>query len=61
MFGTVDPVIRPQIADMSDRELLEEVVTHLRTVSDVVEAFSESPMIQAIADGQNPLAILMGG
>lgn len=48
------------IADMSDRELLEEAVSHMRAVMAMVEAFEESPMMQAMMSGKNPILAMMG-
>lgn len=48
------------VESMTDRELLEEIVTNMRTVNDVVNSLADHPMVAAIANGQNPMMALMG-
>lgn len=51
---------RPDIEGMSDREILVEILTNMRTVRDVVSELEKSPMIAALKSGQNPLMAMMG-
>lgn len=51
---------RRAVADMSDRELLEELVTGLRDAFDRLAELEQSPMIQAMKTGQNPLMAMLG-
>jgi hypothetical protein len=54
------PVERTNIDSMTDREILVEILTHMRDVEDAIEALSESPMVAAIMSGGNPLMAMMG-
>jgi hypothetical protein len=51
---------RTPVTDMTDRELLEELVVNGRALADALEALAQNPMIAAIANGTNPMAALMG-
>jgi hypothetical protein len=55
-----NPTERPNVADMTDRELLEEIVLSCRQAADAVAALENHPMIAAIANGQNPMMALLG-
>lgn len=55
-----EPTKYRQVSDMSDRELLEELVYGLRNLETALEGLSENPMIAALASGQNPLMAMMG-
>lgn len=46
---------------MTERALLVELVTNLRVVVDVVDEFSDSPMVKGLMGGGNPLAALTAG
>lgn len=50
----------PPLADMSDRDILEEMATNMRAVATALEALADNPMIAAIASGQNPMLAMMG-
>lgn len=52
--------MRQNISDMSDRELLEELVTGLRDAFDRIEELEQSPMVQAMKSGQNPIMAMLG-
>lgn len=51
---------RPYIEGMSDREMLVEILTNMRSVQDAVSELEKSPMIAALKSGQNPLMAMMG-
>lgn len=51
---------RPLPDNMTDRELLVELVTNMRAVGDAVGELAESPMVKALQSGQNPLMAMMG-
>lgn len=57
----MDNEARKMTADMSDRELLIELVEGQRVMVDAVNALSESPMVKAMANGSNPLMAMMRG
>lgn len=46
---------KTDVKQMSERELLEEVVTQMRAIIETIDALSNHPMISAISSGQNPL------
>lgn len=50
----------PVMAEMTDREILEEMATNMRSVAVALEALADNPMIAAIANGQNPMLAMMG-
>ncbi len=52
---------RPEPVYMTDRELLLELVAHLRTLADTVTELSDSPMVRALQGGGNPLLAMMRG
>lgn len=54
-------VQRKDVASMSDRELLEEMVHNQRTVTDIVEELAESPMVKQLSQGGNPIMAMMRG
>lgn len=45
---------------MSDREILIEVLLHMRTIADVVEEMADSPMVKAMQGGGNPFMAMLG-
>lgn len=51
---------RPDIEGMSDREILVEILTNMRSVQDAVSELENTPMIAALKSGQNPLMAMMG-
>lgn len=57
---THDAKGRPLPHTMSDRDMLVEVLYHLRTVADTVEELSDSPMVRALQGGGNPLMAMIG-
>lgn len=50
---------RVQAAYCTDRELLIEMVTHMRVVSDVVSQLGESPAVAAMMGGSNPMMAML--
>lgn len=53
-------IVRPNIDDMTDREILVEILTHMRDTQDAISALADSPMVSALMSGQNPLMAIMG-
>lgn len=51
---------RPLIENMSDREILVELITGQRQLADALEQLEQSPMMRAMLSGQNPLMAMMG-
>ena len=51
---------RVPVEEMTDTEMLREIVTNMRAVSDAVEMLQEHPLVSAIANGQNPMLAMMG-
>lgn len=51
---------RQNVSEMSDRELLEEIVTRGRAAEEALESLSQNPMVAAMLSGANPMAALMG-
>lgn len=51
---------RPIPDIMSDRDILVEILAHMRTIADVVEEMSDSPMVRAMQSGGNPFMAMLG-
>ena len=52
---THDEKGRPFPAHMSERDMLTELLLHMRQIADVVEDLSDSPMVKALQGGGSPL------
>lgn len=51
---------RFEVGQMNDRELAEETVLLLRSIVDLVNEFTASPMMKAMASGKNPIMAMFG-
>lgn len=51
---------RPHPDLMNDRQVMVECMMQLRSVADAVDDMMELPMVKAMANGQNPLAAMIG-
>lgn len=56
-----DNMGRVFIAHMSDREIAEETLAHLRSVADAIAELSETPMMKAMRTGGNPFMAALRG
>jgi hypothetical protein len=56
----VDSKGRVAVDALSDRSLLEEIATNLRTIVDTVDELSQSPMLASLRSGSNPLMAMFG-
>jgi hypothetical protein len=56
-----DEAGRVFIAHLSDREVAEETLAHLRSVADAIAELSDTPMMKAMRGGGNPLMAMMRG
>lgn len=59
--GVTDEKGRRLPDDMTDRELLTELVVNMRAIADAVDGLAESPMVRAMMNGSNPLTAMIGG
>ena len=51
---------RPDPETMTDRDILIEILEKVRMVEDGLSTLENSPMIQAMMNGGNPLMAMMG-
>lgn len=56
-----DELGRVAIAHLTDREIAEETLAHLRSVADALMELQNSPMFVAMRGGGNPLLAMMRG
>lgn len=50
----------PEISEMTDREILVEVLVKMRQLEEALTSLQDSPIVSAIMSGQNPLIAMMG-
>jgi hypothetical protein len=50
-----------EISAMTDRELLEELVSKTRALESALEALTENPMVNALMSGASPMEAMMAG
>lgn len=49
----------PHVGTMSDREIAEETLTHLRSFTDALTMLAENPMVAALMAGESPMAAML--
>lgn len=62
MTDSNTPVIAwKPLPEMSDREIAEETLTHLRSIAEAIAELQDTPMMRAMRSGGNPLMAMMRG
>ena len=47
--------------DMTDREIAEETLVHLRSVAEAIAELQQTPMMRAMQSGGNPFMAMIRG